>query len=77
MMELSAILAIIFCAFVMMHRVDKRLSKDSHVVIRNGLKEFHLILARSPRTGVVCPLIPAIQIRSTSLDGVRRPAMNK
>jgi len=38
MMELSAILAIIFCAFVMMHRVDKRLSKDSHVVIRNGLK---------------------------------------
>ena len=41
MMELSAILAIIFCAFVMMHRVDKRLSKDSHVVIRNGLKEPH------------------------------------
>ena len=76
-MELSAILAIIFCAFVMMHRVDKRLSKDSHVVIRNGLKEFHLILTRSPRTGVVCPLIPAIQIRSTRLDGLRRPSINK
>ena len=34
-------------------------------------------ISRSPRTDVVCPLIPAIQIRSTHLDGLRRPSINK
>ena len=56
MMELSAILAIIFCAFVMMHRVDKRLSKDSHVVIRNGLKESHFHLNIDNQPALVGPL---------------------
>ena len=36
LLDLSAILSIIFCAFVMMNRCQKQISADSHVVVRYG-----------------------------------------
>ena len=38
LLELSAILAIIFCSFVMMRQCAQRISAESHIVIKNGLK---------------------------------------
>ena len=38
MLDLSAILSIIFCSFVMMNKCERQISEQSHVVVRYGLK---------------------------------------
>ena len=38
LLDLSAILSIIFCAFVMMRQCAQRITSESHIVIKNGLK---------------------------------------
>ena len=57
-LDLSAILSIIFCAFVMMNRVGDKVSQDTHTVIRYVLK----------MCAIICEIIIFILLGITSVQ---------
>merc|ERR1712167_456921 len=58
LIDLSAILSIIFCAFVMMNKVGDKLSHDSHTVIKYVLK----------MTATICEIIIFMLLGITSVQ---------
>lgn len=58
LVDLSAILSIIFCAFVMMNRVGDKVSQDTHTVIRYVLK----------MCAIICEIIIFILLGITSVQ---------